>query len=163
MFLICCIGVKKSPTELEELTEPVVTEPRLLPQVSLRAAELLPARPPARLCVCLSGCPLTFIRVTVKHGGLSSCFDTNAALSAAREMHGYEAPKEDMALYVLHTQLELGTSLGESPALWTSAFCTAIANQRAARRRAAWLAGRGFFQAARLQNDSSACKSSSSD
>lgn len=75
-------------------------------------------------------------------------------------MHRYEAPKEDMALYVLHTQLELGTSLGESPALWTSAFCPALANQRAARRSAAWLAGRGFFQAARLQNDSSACKSS---
>lgn len=27
-----------------------------------------------------------------------------------------------MAHYVLHSPVELGTSLGESPALWTSAF-----------------------------------------
>lgn len=70
-----------------------------------------------------SDCPLTFIRVTVqKKKSRISCFDTNAASSLDLQMQRYEAPKEDMALYVLYSLLELGTSLGESPALWTSAF-----------------------------------------
>lgn len=46
-----------------------------------------------------------------------------------------------MAVYVLHSLVELGTSLGESPCSVDFRLYSAPANQRAARRRAGWLAG----------------------
>lgn len=46
-----------------------------------------------------------------------------------------------MAMYVLHSLVELGTSLGESPHTVDFRLYSILANQRGAHGRAGWLAG----------------------
>lgn len=46
-----------------------------------------------------------------------------------------------MAMYVLHSLVELGTSLGESPHTVDFRLYSVLANQSGAHGRAGWLAG----------------------